>query len=148
MSALQQTMAEQGVKVERGDILCLRTGFADLLMQMQGRPDVQRLESSCAVLDGADPALRRWIADSGIAALVADNYAVEGIPAESQGMRCRLPLHELCLFKLGIPLGELWLLGELAQALAQLGRTDFLLTAPPLRLPGAVGSPVTPIATL
>jgi hypothetical protein len=28
------------------------------------------------------------------------------------------------------------------------GRHRFLLTAPPLRLPGAVGSPTTPIATV
>ncbi len=37
---------------------------------------------------------------------------------------------------------------ELATALAQRKRTAFLLTAPPLRLPGAVGSPVTPVATI
>ena len=59
-----------------------------------------------------------------------------------------VPLHEHCLFKLGLPLGELWYLDELADALHERGRTRFLLTAPPLRLPGAVGSPVTPIATL
>jgi len=39
-------------------------------------------------------------------------------------------------------------LSELAKALHERGRCHFLLTAPPLRLPGAVGSPVTPIATL
>jgi hypothetical protein len=27
-------------------------------------------------------------------------------------------------------------------------RSRFLLTAPPLRLPGAVGSPATPVATV
>ncbi|NDG05510.1 MAG: cyclase family protein, partial [Alphaproteobacteria bacterium] len=46
------------------------------------------------------------------------------------------------------PLGEIWYLHELAQALKSQGRSKFLLTAPPLRLPGAVGSPATPIATL
>jgi hypothetical protein len=52
------------------------------------------------------------------------------------------------LFKLGVHLGELWCLGELAAELAKRRRHRFLLTAPPLRLPGAVGSPVTPVATL
>jgi kynurenine formamidase len=47
-----------------------------------------------------------------------------------------------------MPLGELWYLAELAAWLAQNERTRFLLTAPPLRLPGAVGSPVTPVATV
>ena len=60
----------------------------------------------------------------------------------------RLPLHEHCLFKNGIHLGELWYLTELAAWLRAAGRHRFLLTAPPLRLPGAVGSPVTPVATV
>jgi hypothetical protein len=47
-----------------------------------------------------------------------------------------------------VPLGELWYLHELATWLREHGRSRFLLTAPPLRLPGAVGSPVTPIATV
>jgi hypothetical protein len=63
-------------------------------------------------------------------------------------MCSNLPLHEHCLFKNGIPLGELWHLTPLAEYLRAEGRTRFLLTAPPLRLPGAVGSPVTPIATV
>jgi hypothetical protein len=57
-------------------------------------------------------------------------------------------LHQHCLFKLGVPLAELWWLGELADWLAARQRTAFLLTAPPLNLPGAVGSPVTPVATV
>jgi len=45
-------------------------------------------------------------------------------------------------------LGELWRLTPLANWLREHARSRFLLTAPPLRLPGAVGSPVTPIATV
>jgi hypothetical protein len=45
-------------------------------------------------------------------------------------------------------LGELWYLDELARWLREASRSRFLLTAPPLRLPGIVGSPVTPIATV
>ena len=39
-------------------------------------------------------------------------------------------------------------LTELADHLRAEGRNRFLLTAPPLRLPGAVGSPATPVATV
>ena len=60
----------------------------------------------------------------------------------------QLPLHEHCLVKLGIHLGELWYLTELAAWLRENRRSRFLLTAPPLRMPGAAGSPVTPIATV
>jgi len=47
-----------------------------------------------------------------------------------------------------VHLGEIWYLSELAKALHERGRCHFLLTAPPLRLPGAVGSPTTPVATI
>ncbi|MCZ2900577.1 cyclase family protein, partial [Burkholderia thailandensis] len=54
----------------------------------------------------------------------------------------------LCLFKLGIHLGELWRLTPLAQWLRREGRSRFLLTAPPLHIRGLVGSPVNPVATV
>lgn len=49
---------------------------------------------------------------------------------------------------MGINLGEIWRLSELADWLRANNRSRFLLTAPPLRLPGAVGSPATPVATV
>ena len=146
---LMSIIRADGVAIEAGDILCLHTGFSQRLLDWQGRPDAQAIHSICATLDGRDQRLLQWITDSGIAALVADNYAVEQHPADKPPGRCAtLPLHEHCLFKLGMPLGEIWYLTELAQQLRTRARSRFLLTAPPLRLPGAVGSPVTPIATV
>jgi hypothetical protein len=146
---LEEAMASQGVAVEAGDMVCLHTGFGGKIMAMNRNPDPQALHNSCAALDGRDPRLQEWIIDSGLTALISDNFAVERYPNKSgSGRRPLLPLHELCLFKLGIPLGELWWLGELADYMGAARRTRFLLTAPPLRLPGAVGSPATPIATV
>ena len=99
--------------------------------------------------DGNDDKLLDWIEDSGVVALCSDNQAVEGFAHDLKaGPNGLLPLHERCLFKLGIHLGELWWLGDLARHLEQVGRHAFLLTAPPLRLTGAVGSPATPVATV
>lgn len=149
LAELQEVMDADGVQVERGDFLVLRTGFAERLVEMNGNPDPDVLHHSCSVLNGRDEKLLAWITDSGIAALCADNYAVEAYPAPSvNGRKSILPLHHHCLFKLGIPLGELWYLHDLAQWLRENGRSRFMLTAPPLRLPGAVGSPVTPVATV
>jgi hypothetical protein len=129
--------------------VCLHTGFADLLLEMKKTPDAHAVHHSCAALNGRDMKLLAWITDSGLCALIADNYAVEAFPAESHpGCCAALPMHEHCLFKLGVNLGELWHLGPLAGWLHAHGRYRFLLTAPPLRLPGAVGSPTTPIATV
>lgn len=146
---LQRVMAADGVTVEPGDMLCLHTGFADLILRMNKQPDEARLHDSCTALDGRDPALLDWITESGIAVLIADNYAVEGLPSRERPKPCAaMPLHHHCLFKLGIHLGELWHLTPLAEWLRAEGRSRFLLTAPPLRLPGAVGSPATPVATV
>lgn len=138
-----------GIVVESGDMVCLHTGFADALLAMARQPDAAVLEHTGAALDGRDARLLQWITDSGLSVLVADNYAVEAYPAgPCEGACATLPLHEHCLFRLGIHLGELWHLTPLARWLREHDRHRFLLTAPPLRLPGAVGSPVTPVATV
>jgi len=146
---LTEVMVADRIAVEPGDMLVLRTGFAESVVDMAGKPDAEALHNAGAVLDGADERLLQWITDSGIAAICADNYAVEAYPARNQGDRkSLLPLHHHCLFKLGLPLAELWYLRDLALWLHDNDRNRFLLTAPPLRLPGAVGSPVTPVATV
>lgn len=146
---LMRIIETDGVVVEAGDMVCLRTGFDDLILEMKGKPDGPTLHNSCAALDGRDERLLRWITDSQLVALISDNFAVEVEPARpAEGARPALPLHEHCLFKVGVNLGELWYLSPLADWLRAHGRSRFLLTAPPLRLPGAVGSPATPVATV
>jgi len=147
---LMRVMEADRVEVERGDFVLLHTGFAELLLEMGKNPDPARVHGACTGLDGRDARLLDWIGTSGCAALIADNYAVEIVPTGPYrpGPHALLPLHEHCLFKNGIHLGELWYLSALARWLRAHGRNRFLLTAPPLRLPGAVGSPVTPIATV
>jgi kynurenine formamidase len=142
---LMRIFETDGVVVEPGDMLCLCTGFDELLLEMNRQPDGQLLHNSCAGLDGSDSRLLQWITDSGVAALISDNRAVEILPALPGA---RTTVHEHCLFKLGVPLGEQWLLSPLNRWLREHQRNRFLLTAPPLRLPGAAGSPVTPVATV
>jgi kynurenine formamidase len=150
LQTLQEIMAADNVVVEPGDMLLLHTGFATKVLEWNRDPDPVEVHRMCAYLDAHDDALLDWIAESQISALVADNYAVEGMvrPKRDSDRFTLLPIHHLCLFKLGVPLGELWYLHELATWLREHDRSRFLLTAPPLRLPGAVGCPVTPIATV
>jgi hypothetical protein len=147
---LMKLMDADRVEVEKGDMVCLYTGFADVLLEMRKRPDAGLLHQTCSGLDGRDERLLQWISDSGLAVLASDNYAVEIIPVSLSKPKpaALMPLHEHCLFKNGIHLGEMWYLGELARWLRAHRRNRFLLTAPPLRLPGAVGSPATPVATV
>jgi kynurenine formamidase len=146
---LQHVMAADKVVVEPGDIVCLHTGWSQMVLDMGKQPTHEKLEQTGSVLDGRDERLLQWITDSGLAAIAADNYAVEAYPARAGAAACcaALPLHEHCLFKLGVHLGELWWLTPIARHLREAGRSRFFLTAPPLRLPGAVASPVTPVGT-
>ena len=146
---LMTIMKEDNVVVEKGDMLCFYTGLDSLILGMKKQPIGDVLLNSCSGLDGSDERLLRWISESGIAALISDNFAVELMPKSAKTSRhAMLPLHHHCLFKNGIHLGELWRLEELAMWLRQHKRNRFLLTAPPLALPGGVGSPVTPIGTV
>lgn len=147
---LMRIMEKDGVEIETGDMVCLHTGFGEFLLELGGKPTHFAVENACAVLDGRDERLLQWITDSGMVALIADNYSVEAYPARPAGGDCcaQLPLHQHCLFRLGVPLGELWHLTPLANWLRANGRYRFFLTAPPLRLTGAVGSPATPIGTV
>jgi hypothetical protein len=110
--------------VEPGDMLLIHTGFASKVLEWSRDPDPVEIHRMCTYLDANDDALLEWIAESSISALVADNYAVEGL------------------------VGGMWYLHELAAWLREHNRSRFLLTAPPLRMPGVVGSPLTPIATV
>ena len=146
---LMRVMEADKVEVDAGDMACFYTGWGDVIMEMRREVDTDKLDAAYLGLDGRDDKLLQWVTDSGVAALISDNYAVELLPArEAPGGRAALPLHEHCLFKLGVHLGEMWYLTELAQWLRANNRHRFLLTAPPLRLPGAVGSPATPVATV
>ena len=145
---LMRIFAADGIKVEPGDLVCFRTGFDELIFEMKKKPD-DRLHKMCTGLDGSDPKLLDWVTQSKVAALISDNYAVELHDGPIKPGQCAmLPLHQHALFKTGVNLGEIWKLSELATWLRNNNRSYFLLTAPPLNLPGAVGSPANAIATV
>jgi len=147
---LMGVLEKDKVVVEPGDLVCLRTGFAKMLLGMNKQPDAELLRKTNCALDGRDERLLQWITDTQLVALIADNFAVEAAPALpcTADFCSTLPLHAHCLFRLGVYLGEMWDLTDLADWLRANGRNRFMLTAPPLRLPGAVGSPATPVATV
>ena len=145
---LMRAIDAQGAEIAEGDFLCLYTGYADLLLRDGAQVDHSAL-GAYPGLDGGDQALLDFIDRSGLAAICADNPMVE----KREGVthcsgKAMIPLHEHCLLKLGIHLGELWWFGGIAPWLAENKRAHFLLTAPPLNLPGAVGSPATPVGTV
>ena len=146
---LMRIFAADGIKILPGDLVCFRTGFDEVIFEGKKTPDEHKLHHSCCGLDGSDQKLLQWVTESKCAALISDNYAVEVHNAPIKPGQCvMLPLHQHALFKTGVNLGEIWRLSELANWLRKNNRSNFLLTAPPLNLPGAVGSPANAIATV
>ena len=146
---VEAVMKADRIELHKGDIVCFHTGLADIALNLNAEDDHEILKTSCCALDGNDPKLLEWITQSQVSALAADNHAVEKRNYTLKaGQGPLLPLHEHCLVKLGMPLGELWHLSILAKWLRENERHAFFLTAPPIYLRGMVGAPVNPVATV
>ncbi|MGH3967336.1 MAG: cyclase family protein [Mycobacterium sp.] len=132
---LDDVARAQGVRIERGDIVLIRTGWWTRFAQTGNKTEAfSGLDWSCA----------SWLHDHEVAAVAADNLQVEDLVSGVDGVF--LPLHLLCLRDMGMMLGEYWDLSALAADCAADGVYEFQLVAPPLRVTGGVGSPVNPIA--
>ena len=95
---LMRVIDEDKVEVEKGDMVCLHTGFGELLLEMNRAPDPGKAAHLCAVLNGRDKRLLNWITDSGLVSLIADNYAVEAFPRSHRtaAARCCLCTSIVC----------------------------------------------------
>ena len=129
----------QGVTVERGDAVLVRTGMMTRCLQQKS------WEGYCG---GPAPGLSiqcaRWLYEREIAAVATDTWGVEVIPNETED--CFQPLHMIALRNTGLLFGEIFQLDELATACAEDGNYAFCFVAPPLPITGAVGSPINPLA--
>ena len=136
---LEGTAARAGVTVESGDILLVRTGFMSGYLE-KGSWDHFDLDSSPGVSVHTAP----WLHAKQVAAIASDNYAVEVRPSELPPFRS--PFHICAIPNMGLTLGEIFFLDDLAADCAADGRYAFLLVAPPLPVTNAVGTPINPYA--
>lgn len=135
---LDETAARQGVQIERGDIVLVRTGqLARAYRDGWG-------EYAGGDAPGMSFWSAGWLHDSEIAALATDTWGFEVRPNEFEG--AMQPLHQVVIPHLGLFIGEMWDLEALADDCAADSRYTFFLTAAPLPFTGAVGGPLNPIA--
>ncbi|WP_165838084.1 cyclase family protein [Pseudarthrobacter sp. AG30] len=144
---IENALESQGSQLRSGDILIIRTGW---LGWYEGLSAAQKHHLQGSLTAGGlnspgvspDTKMAQWFWDSGLAAVAADNPAVEALPIEKEeGF-----LHRRMLALLGMPFGELWAVDELAEFCAAHGRYEFLLVSVPLLLPKGSGSPANAIA--
>lgn len=137
-SDLDRAAAMGRVTIGKGDIVLVRTGHL---------PWFYTLKDKREFWNGA-PGLGRttvsWLHEREVAAVAMDTVAIEVQPAEGEGSY--LPLHGALIRDLGMTLGEMFDLEPLADDCAQDGVYEFLFVGQPLRITGAVGSPLNPLA--
>lgn len=128
----------QGVEIKRGDFVIVRTGHMEHC-QDQG---------SWGTYAGGDaPGLRfetcEWIHRKEIAAICSDTWGCEVRPNESHSIG--QPWHWVVIPMIGITMGEIFELRELADDCLADGVYEFFFCAPSLPITGGVGSPINPI---
>jgi hypothetical protein len=156
---LRGTAELHGVELRRGDAVLMRTGWAGHYLGLSadaqahlranwGSPGIEQSHEMLGFL---------W--DTGVALFASDNAGVEAFPVDprspfvdpDEALPERGPSHNGMIHRelialLGLSLGELWRLDELADACAADARYEFLLTAKPLAVTGGVGSPPNAMA--
>ena len=128
---VERSLARQGSELRTGDAILLRTGWLEGVLAdgAAGEPGPQ---------PGIGVELGEWLGALDPSAVGADNMGVEAIPLAGAAL---VPHVEL-LVNRGVHLMENLVLDELAAD----GCHEFLLVVAPLRVTGATGSPVNPIA--
>lgn len=129
---LEATEREQGVTIAQGDVALLRTGNGAFWQE----PDLY-LQAG-----GANASASSWMADKGVRAVGADNVAWDEVGVVDPDLNITLPGHLILLVRHGIYIIENLFLEELARDQCY----EFTFICLPLKLRGATGSPVRPIA--
>jgi kynurenine formamidase len=119
-------------EIRAGDVVLVRTGWGKLWS------DPERYLKAPGVSAGGS----RWLIERKVAAVGADNMAFDVMGPADPELKVTLPGHVLLLVRAGIPIIENLNLEELAAA----GVHEFLFVCLPLKMRGATGSPVRPIA--
>jgi kynurenine formamidase len=135
---LEAAEREQGVRIEEGDILLVRTGHARRLAEL-GPWDTSKSKA------GLHPTAMPLLAERGVAALGCDGNS-DTAPSTTDGVA--FPIHVLALNAMGVLLLDYLQLEDLRGACESAGRWEFLCVTAPLRIRGGTGSPVNPLAVL
>jgi kynurenine formamidase len=128
-----------GVAARRGDYLIVRTGQMEAMMAANtwdGYPGGDAPGLAFETLD--------WLQKKQVAAIATDTWGAEVRPNEIE--EANQPWHWISIPIMGLTVGEIFFLKELAKDCAADSRYEFMFVAPALPVTGAVASPVNPLA--
>jgi len=132
---LEEAELEAGVIIDAGDVVLIRTGWGQYWRE-------PRKFLNSMVLPGPGLAGARWLSNSGVMAVGSDTVAFECTPSP------RMDVHVHLLVESGIHIIENLMLEDLSAELAARSSNEFAFFAAPLKIEGATGSPLRPVALL
>jgi kynurenine formamidase len=129
----------QNVEIRRGDFVIIRTGQMERCLK----------EGQWGGYAGGDaPGVKfencYWCHEKQIAAICSDTWGVEVRPNETT--EANQPWHWVVIPAMGLTMGEIFYVKELAEDCAQDKVYEFFFNAPPLVITGGTGSPINPQA--
>jgi kynurenine formamidase len=148
---LDQALTWQQIELREADILLIRTGWAGFYFRELIQEQRQALpgDNHSPGLEQSEKSLA-WLWDSRAAMVASDNIGVEALPVVEDSPFLSIDptgmMHQSMIALLGLALGELWRLEELADACDVDSRYEMLVICKPLSLTGGVGSPANAMA--
>ena len=136
---LNNCAALQGVEIRKGDFVIVRTGHQERCLAKQDWSGYAGGDAPGLAFETA-----HWIKEKDIAAICADTWGCEVRPNETD--EAIQPWHWVVIPAIGISMGEIFYVKELAEDCFDDGVYEFFFVAPPLHLPGGAGSPINPQA--
>ncbi|KAF9634752.1 Major facilitator superfamily [Lasiodiplodia theobromae] len=150
LAHIHQLIAERAIRINRGDILLLRTGLDTALKSLS--PSEQRAIATRSSPDfiglEAGRATLRWVWEQGFSAVASDAPSFERGPVLGPHADAEHTLHQWLLAGWGMPIGELFDLEGLAEYCEREGRWSCFFSSVPLKVPGGVASPPNAVAIL
>lgn len=141
LAELLDSAEQQGVTIEKHDILILRTGFLTRFF----KEGATKFYESPFIEPGLtySKALVDWFHEMEIPALCTDTIGNERTVHNETGIA--LPLHAALMRNLGVTMNEICDLEELGQSCAEDKQYTFLYVAAPIKFRNATGAPVNPV---
>jgi kynurenine formamidase len=138
---LEEAERVQGVRLGEGDVLVFRTGHHRRRLERGAWDNGYTGEGKAGLHVDTIP----WMHERRIAMFMPDGDG-ETVPSTVEGIL--YPIHPLQIVAMGMAVSDSLNLEDIAAACAEEQRWEFMVTAAPLRLPRATGSPFNPIAVL
>ncbi|MAM78757.1 MAG: cyclase [Alphaproteobacteria bacterium] len=137
---LEEAEKFHDVEIQKGDFVIVRTGQMEAKLKAgswDGYPGGDAPGFSFETLD--------WIKEKEMAGLASDTWGCEVRPNESE-KGINQPWHWIAIPIMGLTMGEIFYLKDLAEDCAEDNSYEFMFVAPALPITGAVGSPINPLA--